>query len=77
MTFLVLAPFVAALVAGALTWQHATRLDRSNVADTGEPGAGEPEAGQWAFVLGGLIATVLAITVLQAVLLAGLRSVGQ
>ena len=71
MALVLLAP-LAALIAALLAWQHATRLDRQSQ----HQGWSHPpdDRGHWTFVLGALIAAVLAATVLQTFLLAAIRS---
>jgi hypothetical protein len=72
MTLVVLGPLIAALAAGVLAWQHATRLDRESLRSgwRGEPADG----GGWMLVLGALVAAVAATTALQFVLLSQLPS---
>jgi hypothetical protein len=72
MTLVVLAPLIAAVAAGVLAWQNATRLDRESLR-SGWPG--EPaDGGRWLLVLGALVAAVVATTVLQLVVLSQLPS---
>ena len=67
-------PLLVALVAAALAWQHATRLDRWSA----NAGQGEPrdEQRSWGLALGALVVALAATTILQLVLWSRLASGG-
>jgi hypothetical protein len=64
---LTLVPLVAALAAGLLAWQHATRIDRQTARES-FPRQNEPNSAL-ALALGALVAAVAAATVLQLLFL--------
>jgi hypothetical protein len=71
-----LVALTAALIAGLFAWRHATRIDRQSLHEDWPSGLREDQRAQQ-FMLGLLIAAVVAITFFQITLVARLQSLGQ